>query len=68
MTGWGNYRNQWSSPRAAVENASIYEGWETLKRSPLVQQALLQIDAAERVIASVADEMQIQYHDGEDDE
>ena len=55
---WDWYRTDMASADAAVANAPrMKPGLETLPEHPLVIAALLQIDMAERAIASVANEM-----------
>lgn len=62
---WAWHRNSFYTARAAVEEAPAYEGLGDLAKHPVVAAALIQIDMAERAIASVADEINSVFHDGE---
>jgi hypothetical protein len=57
MGTWALHRDRYYTARDAVENAPEYEGLGGLSKHSLVSAALVQIDIAERAIASVADEI-----------
>lgn len=62
---WSWHRDKFYTARAAVEEAPAHEGLGDLAKHPLVAAALIQIDMAERAIASVADDINSIFHDGD---
>ncbi len=64
---WKWHRDRWTGLASAVSDACSVEGLADLSKHPTVQFALAQIDAAERAVASIADEMLCKYHDGDED-
>jgi hypothetical protein len=68
MMQWAWHRDRWTTAKAAVEEAASFDGClVTLARHPTVALAIAQIDAAERAIESVANEMLRGEHDGDED-
>jgi len=68
MDPWAYHRDQYYSAKDAVHEASFANGWgAALKDHFVVMMALAQIDIAERAIASVATELNCNYHDGGDE-
>ena len=66
MMQWAWHRDRWNNAKAAVEESNRVEGLAKLDAHPTVAFALAQIDAAERAIESVANEMLIECYDEED--
>lgn len=66
---WYWHRSEWVSAKAAVEDAHRFDSClGGLASHPTVVFALAQIDAAERTIESVANEMLCEHHDARDEE
>ena len=59
--GWSHLRDLWRQAAAAVADAEHFGQWQGLSKHPTVIAALAQIDASERAIASVAEELSAKH-------
>ncbi|HET8666848.1 MAG TPA: hypothetical protein VFM10_02640 [Terriglobales bacterium] len=64
---WAECRDRYYTAKAAVEDAHYYEEFSDLAKHPVIVAALIQIEMAERAIESVANQISIKYHDGDDE-
>lgn len=64
---WSYLRGRYYSVAAAVENSASVEGLTLLPQNEAVKEALRLIEIAERAIDSIANEMLVKYHDGDEE-